>query len=100
MLIVNELSDESDGPPAATDTRTRQDALGVDGTVTISAPSFGVDDASVVQVEPASTDNSMFSAPTAPVLDHVTVSEPPAVQVSPPLGEVSVSVAVGAVPGS
>ena len=52
---------------------------------------------SAVYVEPLLVERLMFTLPTFPVVVHVTVTLLPTVQVSLPLGELTVIVAVGGV---
>ena len=62
------------------------------GTVTVSDPSLAVSFTSVVQFAPQSVDRRMSTALMFPVLVQVTVALPPAAQISPPFGDVTVIV--------
>jgi type IV secretory pathway VirB2 component (pilin) len=73
--------------------RTRQLVEGAFGTVQAKLPLFVVEATIAAYVAPPSVEYSIFTFPTVPVVVQVRVCDDPAVQLSPPLGDVTVSVA-------
>ena len=79
-------------PPVAWLIRTRQFADTVFGTVQAKLPLLAVEAAIVAYVDPPSVEDSIFTFPTVPVVVQVIARDDPTVQLSPPLGDVTVSV--------
>src|ERR1041385_3719433 len=96
-LSVKFVSDQSAGAPLVTCTRTRQLVLAINGARMVFEPEFVTLPASLCHHAPPSTAKSMFTLPPVPVVLQVTVAGAPAVQMFPPLGEMTVTPFVGVI---